>query len=91
MRPRASSSIRGAPPPLDEGTFSWFLKHLALALLAFCFKTKNETKKKIQNKTNKQKGGGGGGGEVYIVIPIIGSNLIESFLHHSFLSLPSTI
>ena len=88
MRPRASSSIRGAPPPLDEGTFSWFLKHLALALLAFCLKQKMRPKKNTK-QNNKQKGGGGG--EVYIVIPIIGSNLIESFLHHSFLSLPSTI
>ena len=30
--------VRGALPPLDVGTFSWFLMHLVLALLAFCLK-----------------------------------------------------
>ena len=32
--------VRGAPPPLGVDAFSWFLMHLALAMLAFYLKKK---------------------------------------------------
>ena len=38
--------VRGAPPPLGVGAFSWFLFILALALLTFCL----IKVKKLKNK-----------------------------------------